>query len=54
MKYEFDIAHCQVCLYVPEAEGSFPVIWPKIPRRECLCFVTAKVCAGMRNRYELE
>ena len=27
MKYEFDIAHCQVCLYVPEAEGSFPVIW---------------------------
>ena len=27
MKYEFDIAHCQVCLYVPEAEGALPVIW---------------------------
>ena len=27
MKYAFDIAHCQVCLYVPEAEGSLPVIW---------------------------
>ena len=27
MKYEFDIAHCQVCLYIPEDNGALPVIW---------------------------